>query len=87
MRSLGHLSERNELRQSEVVSDALDDFSAAVVFLTTLDYVDGERIDVLDVCVSGGHAISTVQQEECFKAVAAVSMFIMRRVRRQERCG
>lgn len=73
-----------EPRQDEVVSDRVEDYSAAVDFLTTLDYVDSGRIGVLGVCAGGGYAVSAAQQEARFKALATVSMFDMGRVHRSE---
>lgn len=73
-----------EPRQDEVVSDRLEDFSAALDYLTTLDYVDPERIAVLGVCASGGYSIAAAQQESRFKAIATVSMFNMGKVHREE---
>ncbi|EKX60318.1 alpha/beta hydrolase [Streptomyces ipomoeae] len=71
-------------REEEVPSDRVEDFSAAIDFLTTLDYVDPERIGVVGVCASGGYSIAATQQEARIKAIATVSMFNMGRVHRQE---
>ncbi|MEV4033629.1 alpha/beta hydrolase [Streptomyces umbrinus] len=71
-------------REEEVPSDRVEDFSAAIDFLTTLDCVDPERIGVVGVCASGGYSIAAAQQEARIKAVATVSMFNMGRVHRQE---
>lgn len=73
-----------EPRQEEVVSDRVEDFSAAVDYLTTLDFVDPERIGVLGICASGGYAVSAAQQEARFKAVATISMFNMGQVHRTD---
>lgn len=72
-----------EPRQEEIPSDRVEDFSAAFDFLTTLDYVDDEKIGVLGVCASGGYAISAAQQDVRFKAIATVSMFNMGRAFRE----
>ena len=72
-----------EPRQEEIPSDRVEDFSAALDYLTTLNYVDAEKIGVLGVCASGGYAIANAQQETRFKAVATVSMFNMGRAFRE----
>ena len=72
-----------EPRQEEIPSDRVEDFSSAFDYLTTLDYVDAEKIGVLGVCASGGYAISAAQQDVRFKAIATVSMFNMGRAFRE----
>lgn len=72
-----------EPRQEEIPSDRVEDFSAALDFLTTLADVDSEKIGVLGVCASGGYAIANAQQETRFKAIATVSMFNMGRAFRE----
>lgn len=72
-----------EPRQEEIPSDRVEDFSAALDFLTTLDFVDDEKIGLLGICASGGYGIANMQQETRFKAIATVSMFNMGRAFRE----
>ncbi len=57
-------------------------FSAAVDFLRTQGFVDGERIGVLGICGSGGFAISAAKLDPRLKAIATVSMYDMGAVTR-----
>ncbi len=75
-----------EPRQEEVISDRVEDFSAAVDYLTTLDYVDIERIGVLGVCPSGGYALAAGQLAPRLKEVATVNMFNMGKAMREGLC-
>jgi fermentation-respiration switch protein FrsA (DUF1100 family) len=55
----------------------VDDFSAAVDFLSTRPFVNKENIGVLGICGSGGFAVSAAQIDPRIKAIATVSMYDM----------
>src|SRR6185312_15486370 len=59
-----------------------EDFSAAVDYLRTQPFVDGERIGALGVCGSGSFVISAAKIDPRIKAVATVSMYDMGGVNR-----
>jgi fermentation-respiration switch protein FrsA (DUF1100 family) len=54
-----------------------EDFSAAVDFLGSRDFVDKARIGVLGVCGSGSFVISAAKIDPRMKAIATVSMYDM----------
>ncbi|UXM94465.1 alpha/beta hydrolase [Bartonella sp. HY329] len=54
-----------------------DDFSAAVDYLGTQDYIDKNRIGVLGICGSGSFAISAAKIDPRLRAIATVSMYDM----------
>lgn len=54
-----------------------DDFSAAVDYLSTLDYVDAGNIGVIGICGSGSFAINEAKVDDRLQAVATVSMYNM----------
>ena len=54
-----------------------EDFSAAVDYLGTRDYIDRDKIGVLGICGSGSFAISAAKIDPRMKAVATVSMYNM----------
>ncbi|MCR4880428.1 MAG: alpha/beta hydrolase [bacterium] len=54
-----------------------EDFSAAVDFLGTRDFVDKSRIGVIGICGSGSFALSAAKIDPRIKAVATVSMYDM----------
>jgi len=72
-----------EPRYIEVPSTRVEDFSAAVDFLSNHPLVDPKRIGVLGICGGGGYAVSAAQIDHRIKALATVSMYDMGRARRQ----
>jgi fermentation-respiration switch protein FrsA (DUF1100 family) len=55
----------------------VDDFSAAVDFLSTQPFVNREAIGMLGICGSGSFAVSAAQIDPRMKAIATVSMYDM----------
>src|SRR4051812_20752504 len=55
----------------------VDDFSAAVDFLSTQAFVNADNIGVLGICGSGSFALSAAQIDPRMKAIATVSMYDM----------
>lgn len=62
-----------EPRLLEDPATRVEDARCAADFLTTLAYVDIERMGVFGVCAGGGYALAVAQTERRFKAVAGVS--------------
>ncbi|SDM49096.1 alpha/beta hydrolase [Lachnospira pectinoschiza] len=56
-----------------------EDYSAAVDFLGTLDYVDRNRIGAIGICGLSGMAVTATGADTRIKAVATVSMYDMSR--------
>jgi fermentation-respiration switch protein FrsA (DUF1100 family) len=54
-----------------------EDFSAAVDFLGTQQFVDRERIGAIGICSSGSFVISAAKIDPRMKAIATISMYDM----------
>lgn len=61
-----------EVRFLEDPATRVEDFRCAADFLTTLNYIDEEKIGVLGVCGGGGYAANAAMTERRFKAVVTV---------------
>lgn len=57
-----------------------EDFSAAVDFLATRDFVDPEKIGILGICGFGGMALNAASMDTRIKATVASTMYDMTRV-------
>jgi hypothetical protein len=62
-----------EPRQEEDPYARVEDIRAAVDHLTTLGFVDQQRICVLGICSGGGYAINAAMTDRRIKAVGTVS--------------
>ena len=58
----------------------VEDFQAAVDFLSCCDQVDPERIGIIGICGWGGMALQTACVDTRIKATAAITMYDMSRV-------
>lgn len=70
-------------RKIEVPEIRVEDYSAAVDFMSNYPLVDEDKIGVIGICGGGGYAVSAAQIDHRIKAVATVSMYDMGRARRQ----
>jgi fermentation-respiration switch protein FrsA (DUF1100 family) len=61
-----------EPRYIEDPATRVEDVRSAVDYLTTLDFVDENRIGVLGVCAGGGYAVNAAMSEKRIKAVGTV---------------
>ena len=57
-----------------------EDFSAAVDFLTTREFVDPEKVGILGICGFGGMALNAAAIDTRIKVTAAMTMYDMTRV-------
>ena len=72
-----------EPRDLEDPAARVEDVRCAIDFLTTLPYVDEERIGILGVCAGGGYTISAAMTEHRIKAVGTVVAVNLGRAFRQ----
>ncbi|WP_249671293.1 alpha/beta hydrolase, partial [Bacillus thuringiensis] len=61
-----------EPRYIEEPAARVEDIRCAVDYLTTLAYLDNNRIGVLGVCAGGGYAVNAAMTERRIKAVGTV---------------
>ena len=61
-----------------------EDFSAAVDFLCTRDFVDGEKVGILGICGWGGMALNAAAMDTRIKATVTATMYDM--TQRTEDC-
>ncbi|WP_208790014.1 alpha/beta hydrolase [Actinobacillus vicugnae] len=54
----------------------IGDFHATVDYLTTLPYVDSDKIGMLGICASGGYTVAATTKDPRIKALATVSAFV-----------
>ena len=57
-----------------------EDFSAAVDFLSTRDFVDGEKVGILGICGWGGMALNAAAMDTRIKATVTSTMYDMTRI-------
>lgn len=62
-----------EPRQLENPYARIEDISAAIDFLTTLPYVDRDRIGAMGICAGGAYTVTAALGDRRIKAVGAVS--------------
>lgn len=70
-------------RRMESPEVRVEDFSAAVDFLSNHQAVDADKIGVIGICGGGCYSVSATQIDHRIKALATISMYDMGRARRQ----
>lgn len=69
-------------RQRDYPSNRIADISGMVDYLSSLSYVETDRIGSLGICGGGGYTLAAAQADKRIRAVATLSMFNTGRVRR-----
>jgi fermentation-respiration switch protein FrsA (DUF1100 family) len=72
-----------EPRDLEDPAARVEDIRCAVDYLTTLEYVDQDRIGLLGICAGGGYAVNAALTEHRIKAVGTVVAVNIGRAMRQ----
>ena len=75
-----------EPRFAEIPAQRVEDIHCAVDYLTTLGFIDENRIGVLGVCAGGGYAVNAAMSDYRIRAVGTVVGANIGRVQR-ESCG
>ena len=70
-------------RRMESPEVRVEDFSAAVDFLSNHPAVDTDKIGVIGICGGGCYSVNATQRDHRIKALATISMYDMGRARRQ----
>jgi fermentation-respiration switch protein FrsA (DUF1100 family) len=73
-----------EPRDAELPAHRVEDIRCAVDFLTTLGFLDEERIGVLGICAGGGYAVNAAMTEHRIRAVGTVVPINIGRARRAD---
>ena len=67
-------------RYMNSIDHCVEDFQAAVDYLSTLDNVDSEKIGIIGICGWGGYALQTASLDTRIKATVTSTMYDMSRV-------
>ena len=70
-----HCYSGGETRMTGSTATYVEDFSAGVDYLGSLDYVDREKIAAIGICGSGGFALSAASMDSRIKAVIPCVMY------------
>lgn len=68
---------RDTLRHRTLITE---DFSAAVDFLSLLDFLDENRVGIIGICGWGGLALNAAAIDTRIRGTAAITMYDMSRV-------